>query len=65
MEEPEERKRRQPSALRRQTQSAASGPISNVIGERVRQSRLSQKPSLQTLYERVRHQSGFEMGNLR
>lgn len=52
---------RQASALRRQTRAAGT-PVSNVIGERVRESRLSQGLTLQALDERVHTQSGFELG---
>ena len=62
MPESEKIRRKQPSALRRQTQGAPSGPVSNVIGERVRQTRLQQKITLQALYERIQVDSGFEMG---
>lgn len=53
---------RKVSALKRQTSGAASRSVSNVIGQRVRQARLSQELTLQALHERVQTQSGFEMG---
>lgn len=62
MPELKERNRRQPSALRRQTRDADSGPVSNVIGKQVRQIRFKQGLTLQLLYERIQLQSGFEMG---
>ncbi|ULH13972.1 helix-turn-helix transcriptional regulator (plasmid) [Deinococcus sp. KNUC1210] len=60
--QPEILKGRRVSALKRQTEGIASKPVSNVIGKRVRQARLSQELTLQVLYERIQIESGFEMG---
>jgi len=57
---PEAGKGRRISTLKQQTGNAKSR--SNVIGERVRQARLSQNLTLQALYDRIQLQSGFEMG---
>lgn len=53
---------RQASALRRQSSVTGSRPVSNVIGERVRQARQRQQLTLQELGERVQVQAGFEIG---
>lgn len=57
-----ELKGRRASALKRQSEGTTSRPVSNVIGRRVRQARLSQNMTLQALYERVQVQSNFELG---
>lgn len=53
---------RRASALRRQTSGIGGKPVSNVIGERLREARQSQQLTIQALNERVELQSGFALG---
>lgn len=53
---------RRASALRRQTIGIGGKPVSNVIGERLREARRGQQLTIQALNERVEIQSGFVLG---